>query len=716
MQDVEGLTYRPQTTETHEVYELILSAVHHVLGDQAQDVVRSAADTVLETLKNENLKDFDKKKEVEEVLGPITNETFSQLINSLKKITDCGAEDETMAELDMERKDAEIDEEMGVAVVLDEEEQESKEEEGFEICEESEEEEEEAAEGEEGLSKEVEEGEELVIGGTLSSQGKAKADRDIFSPHSIDSFWVQRQVSEVYPDPITAAHKATSILSILGSESNLHDCKNQLMGLFDYQSFDVITRFLKNCKVIMWCMKLTRSNADECVNVQVTMHEKGLGWILRDLAGDRQVKAHPEEAMDVDEIARAATVPKTAMLVPGMTLQPKKTVNLKSITFSQGGHLMSNKKCKLPDGSFKHAKKGYEEIHVLALKQKTVAASNLVPIADLPIWAREAFQSMKMLNHVQSKLYLIAFGMDEPILLCAPTGAGKTNVAMLTILNEMLKYCDKMTETIDLDSFKIVYVTPMKALVQEMVRNFNHCLNPFGITVGELTGDVQMMRQQIVETQIIITMPEKWDVITHKSSDTSYTNLVQLLIIDEIHLLHDERGPVLKSIIAHMIRHMKQTSDYVQLVSLLATLPNYEDIATFLQVDQSKGLFYFDASYHSCAFQQQFVDMMKKKAIKRYQVMNEVCYEKVLDQAGKNQTLVFMHLQKETAKMVKFIHDMAIDEEMIMQFVKPDSAICEILNEEANNVRDPNLRDLLPFGFAIHHAGIVKNYMFHFLT
>ena len=32
---------------------------------------------------------------------------------------------------------------------------------------------------------------------------------------------------------------------------------------------------------------------------------------------------------------------------------------------------------------------------------------------------------LKTLNRVQSKLYPIAFGTDEPILLCAPTGAGK---------------------------------------------------------------------------------------------------------------------------------------------------------------------------------------------------------------------------------------------------------------------------------------------------
>jgi pre-mRNA-splicing helicase BRR2 len=86
--------------------------------------------------------------------------------------------------------------------------------------------------------------------------------------------------------------------------------------------------------------------------------------------------------------------------------------------------------------------------------------------------------------------------------------------------------------------------------------------------------------------------------------------------------------------------------------------------------------------------------------------MNEVCYEKVLDNAGKNQVLVFVHSRKETAKTARFIRDMAIEKETIAQFVKPDSAVREILNEEAGNVTDGNLKDLLPFGFAIHHAGM----------
>ncbi|KAK0457935.1 uncharacterized protein EV420DRAFT_401976 [Desarmillaria tabescens] len=203
-----------------------------------------------------------------------------------------------------------------------------------------------------------------------------------------------------------------------------------------------------------------RSDAGQCVNVEVSMREKGVSWILHELVRDRQTKAHASDAMDVDEIK--LEVPKTATSAPGSTVQPKRTVDLESMAFSRSGHLVSNKKSKLPDGSFKRTKKGYEEIHVPAPKHKPIVDGELVPISDLPPWAREAF-TVPRLNRVQSKIYPIAFGTDDPILFCVPTGAGKTNVAMLTILNELSEYHDEATGTFDLDAFKVIYVAPMKA-------------------------------------------------------------------------------------------------------------------------------------------------------------------------------------------------------------------------------------------------------------
>ena len=278
---------------------------------------------------------------------------------------------------------------------------------------------------------------------------------------------------------------------------------------------------------------------------------------------------------------------------------------------------------------------------------------------------------------------------------------------MLTILREIGKHINVETGQMSLDSFKIIYIAPMKALVAEMVGNFSSRLSEYGIKVSELTGDRQMTKSQIAETQVIVTTPEKWDIITRKATDRSYTNLVRLIIIDEIHLLHDERGPVLESIVSRTIRHIQSTQDPVRLIGLSATLPNYADVATFLRVHPNKGLFFFDNSYRPCPLQQQYIGVTEKKAIKRMNLMNEICYEKIIQE--KNQVLVFCHSRKETCKTAKAIRDMAIDKETIGQILGLDAASREILQTEAANTKNTDLQDLLPYGFAVHHAGMTRS-------
>ncbi|VDQ13377.1 unnamed protein product [Trichobilharzia regenti] len=97
-------------------------------------------------------------------------------------------------------------------------------------------------------------------------------------------------------------------------------------------------------------------------------------------------------------------------------------VDLEGLAFSQGGHLMANKRCQLPDGSFRKQKKGYEEVHVPALRQKTLeSGETLIKIEKLPAYAQAAFEGCKTLNLIQSKLYHAAMETDENLLLCAPT-------------------------------------------------------------------------------------------------------------------------------------------------------------------------------------------------------------------------------------------------------------------------------------------------------
>jgi replicative superfamily II helicase len=51
-----------------------------------------------------------------------------------------------------------------------------------------------------------------------------------------------------------------------------------------------------------------------------------------------------------------------------------------------------------------------------------------------------------------------------------------------------------------------------------------------------------------------VCTPEKYDIITRKTGDQVIIRDVKLVIIDEIHLLNDLRGPVLESIVARTLR------------------------------------------------------------------------------------------------------------------------------------------------------------------
>lgn len=82
-------------------------------------------------------------------------------------------------------------------------------------------------------------------------------------------------------------------------------------------------------------------------------------------------------------------------------------------------------------------------------------------------------------------------------------------------------------------------------------------LNFFTVTTNILNLKALLF---LFTNQMIVTTPEKWDVITRKSSDMSLSMLVKLLIIDEVHLLNDDRGPVIEALVARTLRQVTKFS------------------------------------------------------------------------------------------------------------------------------------------------------------
>lgn len=87
-----GIVYRPKTQETRQTYEVLLSFIQEALGDQPRDILCGAADEILAVLKQDRLKEREKKKEIDNLLGAVAEERFALLVNLGKKITDFGSD------------------------------------------------------------------------------------------------------------------------------------------------------------------------------------------------------------------------------------------------------------------------------------------------------------------------------------------------------------------------------------------------------------------------------------------------------------------------------------------------------------------------------------------------------------------------------------------------------------------------------------------------
>lgn len=82
----------------------------------------------------------------------------------------------------------------------------------------------------------------------------------------------------------------------------------------------------------------------------------------------------------------------------------------------------------------------WKEIHLTPPKKQDSQAHELISIKSLPEWMRPAFQNTENLNTIQSIVFDSAFNSTNNVLVAAPTGAGKTNIALLTILREVKQY------------------------------------------------------------------------------------------------------------------------------------------------------------------------------------------------------------------------------------------------------------------------------------
>lgn len=186
-------------------------------------------------------------------------------------------------------------------------------------------------------------------------------------------------------------------------------------------------------------------------------------------------------------------------------------------------------------------------------------------------------------------------------------------------------------------------------------------------------------------------------------------SLVKLLIIDEVHLLHGERGPVVEALVARTLRLVESSQSMIRIVGLSATLPNYIDVAHFLRVNPMKGLFYFDSRFRPVPLDTNFIGIKSVKPLQQIADMDQCCYQKCLEMVQQgHQVMVFVHARNATVRTANVLRELAQQNNTSACFLPADNQAHGLATRSIQKSRNKQLVELFACGLAMHHAGMLR--------
>jgi len=185
------------------------------------------------------------------------------------------------------------------------------------------------------------------------------------------------------------------------------------------------------------------------------------------------------------------------------------------------------------------------------------------------------------LREVQERTYgAVVAGSD--VLVIAPTAGGKSEAALIPVMDDILKN-GRMGVT-------CLYLSPLKALINDQEDRFRTFCIPTSLSVMKWHGDVAKGDRSWRDGEpphFLMITPESLEVLLQERELSSDLRRVRTIIIDELHaFVESERGVHLKVLLDRMDHITKRQ---VQRIGLSATAGNPEEVLAWLSDDRHKA-------------------------------------------------------------------------------------------------------------------------------
>jgi activating signal cointegrator complex subunit 3 len=251
----------------------------------------------------------------------------------------------------------------------------------------------------------------------------------------------------------------------------------------------------------------------------------------------------------------------------------------------------------------------------------------------------ERLYRMKYFNPNQTQVFHALFHTEENVLIGSPTGSGKTIMAEFAVLRAFKLQPQR----------KVVYIAPMKAIAKERLADWGKrfAAPPLAKEVVEVTGDYTPDLETIMAADVLITTPEKWDGISRNWNNRAYVQRTCLVIFDEIHLLGQDRGPVIEVIVSRMNLIASKTGERVRMIGLSTAMANGGDVADWFNVSR---YFFFNFRPHvrPVPITIYFDGFSEKQYCPRMATMNKPAYNAIKKWGDGKPVLVFVSSRRQT--------------------------------------------------------------------